>query len=361
LRAKLIPSTAAGVTYACGTRNDNWAWRIPLAVQWSVPALMLLTLPFIPESPWHLVRKGKMEEARKALVRLYWLSGDDVDQHLARIDEVVLLEAHNKDNGTGTYLDLFRRTNLRRTIVVAVVFMCQEFAGVQFVLGFSTYFFQLAGFPVAQSFKLNIGTLSLAFVGNLIGLSLINRVGRRRLFIVGMCTCAADCLGLAICSMIPGQAALWGQASFTMIYMLAFQSGIGPVAYALVGELGSAKLRAKTVGWGMAVHNTSVGELISSSWDRIGMQPLTEDRPGTTQVILPYLVNPDQANLKGKVGWIFFGVAVVGAIWAYFFVPETAHRNIDELDELFARGIPARKFHKTELGLDRSAAFETEI
>jgi SP family general alpha glucoside:H+ symporter-like MFS transporter len=322
---------------------------------------MLLTLPFIPESPWHLVRKGKMEEARKALVRLYWLSGDDVDQHLARIDEVVLLEAHNKDNGTGTYLDLFRRTNLRRTIVVAVVFMCQEFAGVQFVLGFSTYFFQLAGFPVAQSFKLNIGTLSLAFVGNLIGLSLINRVGRRRLFIVGMCTCAADCLGLAICSMIPGQAALWGQASFTMIYMLAFQSGIGPVAYALVGELGSAKLRAKTVGWGMAVHNTSVGELISSSWDRIGMQPLTEDRPGTTQVILPYLVNPDQANLKGKVGWIFFGVAVVGAIWAYFFVPETAHRNSDELDELFARGIPARKFHKTELGLDRSAAFETEI
>ena len=47
-----------------------------------------------------------------------------------------------------------------------------------------------------------------------------------------------------------------------MIYMLAFQSGIGPVAYALCGELGSAKLRAKTVGFGLTIHNLSVGEFL---------------------------------------------------------------------------------------------------
>jgi len=249
---------------------------------------------------------------------------------------VVELEAHAKDEVEGRYLDLFRGPNLRRSITVAVAFACQEFSGVQFVLGFSTYFFQLAGFPTAESFKLNVGTLSLAFVGNLIGLSLINRVGRRRLFLIGMFNCGCACFGLAICSVIPGQKALWGQASFTMLYMLAFQSGIGPVAYALCGELGSAKLRAKTVGWGMTVHNLSVG---------------------TTQVILPYLVNPNEANLKGKVGWIFFGSCVIGGTWAYFFVPETAHRNVDELDELFARGISARKFHTTDLGMDRSAVY----
>ena len=70
-----------------------------------------------------------------------------------------------------------------------------------------------------------------------------------------------------------------------------------------------------------------------------------------------YLVNPDEANLQGKVGWIFFGVCAIGTVWAYYYVPETAGRNVDELDELFNRKIPARKMHKIKLDLDRSATY----
>ena len=122
---ELYSRVAACTTYACGTRPDNYAWRIPLAVQWSVPALMLLTLPFLPESPWYLVRKGKTDAARKSLARIYWLSGDDIEQHLGGIEDVVELEAHNKTQGSGSYIDIFRGANLRRSIVVAVVFACQ--------------------------------------------------------------------------------------------------------------------------------------------------------------------------------------------------------------------------------------------
>jgi SP family general alpha glucoside:H+ symporter-like MFS transporter len=81
---------------------------------------------------------------------------------------------------------------------------------------------------------------------------------------------------------------------------------------------------------------------------------------GGTQVILPFLVNPDQANLKGKVGWIFAGFAFIGGIWGYFAVPETANRNVDELDELFARRVPPRKFKDYDLGTDRSAAYQAK-
>ena len=95
-----------------------------------------------------------------------------------------------------------------------------------------------------------------------------------------MIACTLDCLGLGICSLIPGQSALWGQAAFTMIYMLAYQSGIGPVAYALYAELSSAKLRTKTIAWGIMVNQFFVG---------------------VTQVFMPYLVNPNEANLQGKV------------------------------------------------------------
>jgi SP family general alpha glucoside:H+ symporter-like MFS transporter len=151
-----------------------------------------------------------------------------------------------------------------------------------------------------------------------------------------MIACTLVCLGVAVCSLIPGQSAPWGQANFTVIYMFVFEAGIGPVAYALNAELGSAKLRNKTVAWGMAVNNFWIG---------------------VTTTILPYLVNPDEANLKGKVGWIFFGSGVLSIIWSYSFIPETAGGNVDELDQLFAWRIPPRRFHKTVLDLDRSATY----
>ncbi|RSH80198.1 hypothetical protein EHS25_007208 [Saitozyma podzolica] len=151
-----------------------------------------------------------------------------------------------------------------------------------------------------------------------------------------MPACTLDCLGLAIRSVIPAQGALSGQAAFTAIYMCVFETGIGPVAYALNGELGSAKLRSKTIGWGTCVNSFWIGVLV---------------------VIMPYLLNPNEADLKGKVGWIFAGSGVIGTVWAYCFIPETAGRNVDELDELFNRRIPPRTFHKTVLDLDRSATY----
>jgi SP family general alpha glucoside:H+ symporter-like MFS transporter len=100
----------------------------------------------------------------RVYLRVYQKSGDNVDLHLARIKDVVDLEAHNKEEGL--YLDLFRGSNRIRSTTVAMTYICQEVVGMQFVLGFSTYFFQvsdvcpwssidelqLAGFPVEQSF-----------------------------------------------------------------------------------------------------------------------------------------------------------------------------------------------------------------
>ena len=43
-----------------------------------------------------------------------------------------------------------------------LIYICQQVTGVQFVLGYSTYFFELAGIPTSQAFALNVGTLSLA-------------------------------------------------------------------------------------------------------------------------------------------------------------------------------------------------------
>ena len=43
-----------------------------------------------------------------------------------------------------------------------LIYLCQQVTGVEFVLGYSTYFFELAGIATSKAFDLNIGTLSLA-------------------------------------------------------------------------------------------------------------------------------------------------------------------------------------------------------
>ena len=65
--------------------------------------------------------------------------------------------------------------------------------------------------------------------------------------------------------------------------------------------------------------------------------------------VIPYLVNPDEANLGGRVGFIFGVLAAWGSIWTWFCIPETKHRTVVELDALFEANISARRFHDTTI------------
>ncbi len=59
---------------------------------------------------------------------------------------------------------------------------------------------------------------------------------------------------------------------------------------------------------------------------------------------LPYLFNPDKANLGAKVTFIFGGLSVLSIVYLWFCQPESAGMSYEMLDELFINRIPARKF-----------------
>ena len=61
-------------------------------------------------------------------------------------------------------------------------------------------------------------------------------------------------------------------------------------------------------------------------------------------VAIPYMINPDQANLRGKLGFFFGGLAALCFVWSYFRVPETKGRTYEELDIMFERGVRTRQF-----------------
>jgi hypothetical protein len=68
-----------------------------------------------------------------------------------------------------------------------------------------------------------------------------------------------------------------------------------------------------------------------------------------TSFTIPYLFNPDQANIGGKIMLIFFGFMLVGFTFVFLRLPEMQGRTYEEMDELFALGISPRKFASTVL------------
>ena len=95
-------------------------------------------MPFAPESPWWLVRKGRFEDAEHALKRLA-SPAVDVKSTLAMIIETDRLEVE-LETGT-TYLDCFKKINLRRTEISVGVYTIQVFSGI-YLVGYATYFFE---------------------------------------------------------------------------------------------------------------------------------------------------------------------------------------------------------------------------
>jgi hypothetical protein len=254
-----------------GERPDTWAYRAPFALQWLFVLLIIIGLPFAPESPWFHIRKNQLSEARKCLYKLYGET-TDLDAKLAMMVRTVNEDVEVSQGAR--WAMCFRGTNWTRTMISVMVFACQHLSGIVFVLGFSTYFFQLAGIDESDSFNLGVGVTACGVVGCIISWSLINSFGRRKLFILGMVGMTIVLLLMGILDEVHTGAARWVQASCTIVYALFYQATIGPLAFAILGETPTAALRAKTVGLATAMQAV-FGTLMN--------------------VVVPYLVNPDKA------------------------------------------------------------------
>ncbi|CAG9945873.1 unnamed protein product [Clonostachys rosea f. rosea IK726] len=309
-----------GVVKGFGEREDRWAYRGPFAVQLFFVVILGLGLPFTPETPWYLVRRGKIEEAKKSLRKLYGESAD-IDAKVAGLERTIAEEAAFQSE-TPSMLQCFKGVDLTRTIISIGVFVCQHFSGIVFVLGYSTYFFQLAGVSDTQSFNLGVGVTACGVLGNFCSWFFVNSFGRRKIFLTGMVTLDVLLLLIGIMDVIPTSGAQWVQAACTVLYAFAYFGTIGAMAFTILGETSSTTLKAPTMA------------LATATQAVVGM---------VMNIVIPYLVNPDEANLKGKVGFIFGGLCTLATVWSFFFVPELKGKSYYEIDRMFESKIPPRK------------------
>lgn len=312
------------VLLTLNTDNSNWGWRIPFAVQWIWPVIIVPLVFFAPESPWWLIRKGDRVAAEKVVRRLS--SRDTSDDEIRRTVALMIETNHiEKDINEGiSFLDCFRNSNLWRTEISCAAWAAQLWCG--FVISsYSTYFYELAGLKSSDAYKMSVGQGGLHILFNIISIPVVSKVGRRHLYIAGLSTMSLFMFLIGFVALAPESTAV-GYAS-SVLYLLwncTYELTIGPAAYILVSEVSSTRLRGKTVALARNAYNLSL--LIN-------------------YFVGPYILNPTEGNWKGKTGFLTGGINIVFLIWSFFRLPETKGRTFAELDILFSkRDIKTRDF-----------------
>lgn len=330
--------TAVGILRGFIKLPTEWSYRIPFALQWAFAFPILIGVLFAPDSPWWLVRHGRFDEAKKSILRL---TSRNTGQEF-NVDEAVAMLRHTNEvekylnTESTTYFDCFKGVNLRRTEIACMVWATQALCGLS-LTGWAAYYYEQAGFAVDNAFNLSIGMYGLGILGGIIAWVLLPRVGRRRLYIIGLIIMqliliAAGTIGATLM----GEHGSWAVGSLLIALTGIYDVTVGPVCYVLVAEIPSTRLRVKTVVLARVFYN-----LISL----------------VTNYLTAKMLNPTAWDLAGKANFVYAGTNLLCLVWCYFRLPETMGLSYLELDILFEKKAKTKKFREFQVNLASTGYF----
>ncbi|KAK6721168.1 hypothetical protein SNK04_000063 [Fusarium graminearum] len=313
-----------GVLTSMLRNPTEWSYRIPFAIQWGWPPFMIVATYLAPESPWWLIRNGRVEEAEKSLGRLCSAPIDVIDPKNTIAMMARTIETERDMNIQGSYLDCFRGENLRRTEIAMISWGCQILPGFA-IQNYITYFFTLAGLSSGDSFKLSLGNAGLAFVGTVSSWFMMTRFGWRTLYMGGLCAMLPIMSLVAFLDFATQDKdnIRWAQSALLLVWFFCYGISIGPIPYGIAANVGASNLRVKTIS---LARNTYYFLSIINV------------------IVAPYLLNPQEANLKGKAAFPAAGLTIILLVWTFFRLPEVKGLTAETLDHLFENKVSARKF-----------------
>jgi sugar porter (SP) family MFS transporter len=183
------------LTFGTKRIDSDWCWRIPALTQALPSVVQLCFIWFIPESPRWLISKERNEEALSILGK-YHANGDinnpTVQFEFAEIKETLRLEFQYQKNSS--YLDFFKtKGNRYRLMLLASLGLFSQWSGNGLVSYYATDVYNRIGITSGDTqLGLNGGLNILSLIVSVSCALLIDRVGRRPLFIVAtgtMCVC----------------------------------------------------------------------------------------------------------------------------------------------------------------------------
>ena len=311
---------ATWISYGCyagwNASGDSKEWRVPLAIQ-IIPAVILGLFVFmIPESPRWLCDHDKWDKGLANLAQLH-ANGDIHDPYVIaefNLIQAQIVEEHAHQRKT--YFDLFKDwPNCRRTILVMAIQGGCQLAGGSVIRYFSPQIFAQIGIPTGTTLLLTGVNAIISVCGTASCILIIERVGRRRLQVIGALVMAVTfAVNCALIKVFPATststAAHWVFIVMTWVFSFVLFNSAATLSWALPVEYFGTALRSKGV---------SVGAMTSFAFNTMIGQ------------VTPIAIS--------SIGWRYYLIFVItnisNAIFFWAFLPETTGLNLEDMDELF--------------------------
>ena len=292
--------------------DDKLEWRLMFLMGCILPVVLIVVAQFVmAESPRWLVSKGRDEEA-KVILRMIYPEDFDIDPIALDIKEAMERERIAED-AVGWRMILFPTPAIRRMLVVGIgVAISQQAVGIDAIQYYLLDVLQQSGIESEKGqlgVLMILGVLKLVFVA--IGSKLVDRCGRKSLL---YCSCIGMCGAciLTSFSFIGGK----DSGAFAIVglslYLSFFSIGMGPVAWLVPSEIFATSIRAKAMSVA-TVSNRIVATLMASTF----------------------------LSTANAMGWgpfflMLAGISVVVFIFAFFYIPETKGRSLEDMSVFFA-------------------------
>jgi sugar porter (SP) family MFS transporter len=286
--------------------SQAWRWMFALAV---VPAAAFgIGLIFIPNSPRWLIARGHTDQAKAVLQKIR--SPDQVEGELNQIQESV-------GQQKGSWSELLSPV-LRSAMIVGVgLAIAQQITGINTVIYYAPTILKFAGLssaPAAILASVGVGIVNVVFT--LIAMQLIDRVGRRPLLLVSLAGMAVSLFVLGLAFSLPQFAGSlgWIAVGSLMAYVGSFAVGLGPVFWLILSEIYPLSIRGRAMSIG-TIANWSANLIVALSFLTL------------TQVLG-----------KPATFWLY-GIVTIGAwLFAFFLVPETKGKTLEQIEAHFRAG-----------------------
>lgn len=173
--------------YGMASYSGSIQWRFPCAFQIIFCIIVLLLIPWLPESPRYLCAVGQLERANTALAALRGGHPDtpEIVEEIKEIQYALAIEAEE----AGSWSDCFKDNGIsgwQRVLIAFSANFFQQLSGVNVMSSLGPYVFQESiGMSRYDALLVSGGLQVFYFLSSLIPWYAVDRVGRRRLFMIG--------------------------------------------------------------------------------------------------------------------------------------------------------------------------------
>ena len=277
--------------------NDAWRWMIGIE---ALPAIIYTVLMFaIPESPrWLITAKNNIEAAKQVFRSLYDNEGDIVEQ----VNLIV-----NSQKSTDDAESIFsKKYGIPLSLAFFIAFF-NQFSGINAILYYANRIFAEAGLAEQAGALGSIGLGITNFVFTLLGMFLIDRLGRKQLLYIGSVGYIVSLSIVSLCFYNDWSGMIVPISLFAFIASHAI--GQGAVIWVFISEIFPNHLRSSGQAFGSSVH-----------W--------------VLAAIIPSLV-PILFNSIGAVTVfaIFAFMMLLQLVWIKMYVPETKGKSLEAVSE----------------------------